>query len=481
MALMTKAHIEMGIRLDRAGRNLATFLEDELCGAHLGFGKEAEIHLERFRSFLHSYYVGQHSYWPPSSNHSHRDRLTNDVYRSLYFDFRSLYEYLADHSSGLGLQDNRPVDGGICVYQNLMAFDQRSKYDSLPHPLPLLPRSSNASGDEKHGLKKLFANRRGKLDRRIATADALITATNSTQGSVVQNGLVQEYRHFEESWTLREEPTLSCADARKVRWILVYALLQTLVAVTRIPNEVRDTEGVAYPLCVQLQGTPPWPTSIDDHGDQMQRPLPSSLSLKDLILETGPDLDPRASSENRRKRLSLKSPQPIRMASIEFLVSDSTIDSIETKRKGPTSLAPSTSMATTMTDFGSTSASETNASGEGWSSISSDDEMEHLSVQDPFVSKGPDLRQLGVGQTDSSLPQSSQLRPSQYSKIRQTDSNSVRDISPRSRTDQNLAHSESKSASARIGAVLKQAKSATALAQANWVAQQTRSSSDSRP
>ncbi|KAL9123241.1 MAG: hypothetical protein Q9187_000222, partial [Circinaria calcarea] len=55
-ALITRAHLEMDIRLDHVGKSLGNFLEDDLSEAYLGLPDEARGHLERFRSFLHSFY-----------------------------------------------------------------------------------------------------------------------------------------------------------------------------------------------------------------------------------------------------------------------------------------------------------------------------------------------------------------------------------------------------------------------------------------
>lgn len=47
-------------------------------------------------------------------------------------------------------------------------------------------------------------------------------------------------------------------DARKVRWILIYTILQTLLSATRIPAQVRDIQNLSYNLCVLTAGCPPW-------------------------------------------------------------------------------------------------------------------------------------------------------------------------------------------------------------------------------
>ena len=423
-----RSHIEMDVRLERAGRSLGDFLEEDLSGAHLGLGKHAQMHLERFRSFLNMFYVGQHGYWPPRSSEANSDTLPKSVYQSMYFDFRNLYEYLADKSSGTALQDNRPVDGGICVYQNVMAFDKRNKYPSLPHPLPLVPKVPLSIRSRKLPFK-LFSNSQAKADRRMGASSALMAATNSVDDQIMNNCLVREYLRFEKLWTLRENAGVSCADARKVRWILVYAILQTLISVTRVPVDVRDTEGVSYPLCCQIAGTPPWPIE-EPTLDLPEQGASKPKSLKDQIIEQGPDMDnlkpsplivstksAKRQSPPRREsfvhKLSLISPRPIRSSSIEFLNKSnddiSPVDLADARSSGhggdtnlfdfvlPSlpdfSITPPESAVTRplqqLSDPSSPSTSETGGSG-GWSASSSEDGMEHASIAESTSNYGDD-------------------------------------------------------------------------------------------
>ncbi|CAO1598188.1 hypothetical protein XANCAGTX0491_001958 [Xanthoria calcicola] len=258
-ALISRAHMEMNLRLEHAGRSLGTFLEDDLSGAYLGLAAGARVHLDRFRSFLHSFYVAKFGYWPPTRTSPSSAAFSKSTFKSMYFEFRNLYEYLVDSTSSSELQSNRPADGGICVFQNVTAFDKRRKYVSLPHPLPLLPEMP-VQAARPNTVRKLFKNSQAmKTERRAAALAALSAATNRSDIKILECSLVREYLRFEKSWTLLEkDESVSYSDARKVRWILIYAILQTLISVTRAPAEVRDTEDVSYPLCCQIAGTPPW-------------------------------------------------------------------------------------------------------------------------------------------------------------------------------------------------------------------------------
>ena len=380
----------MDLRLDHAGKSLGNFLEDHVSGACLGLGNDAQVHLERFRSFLHSYYVGKYGYWPPPETKENSTALPKFTYRSMYFEFRRLYEYLVDPASTTSMQDNRLADGGICVLQNIQAFDKRRRYTSLPHPLPLVPDlPDDMARQRSNGISKFFGNRQAKLERRATALVALSAATNPCDLRVMECGLVREYLQFEKSWTLKEEETVSCADARKVRWILIYAILQTLISVTRAPREVRDTEGVSYPLCCQIAGTPPW-AYVDNNPRNTAKAPPTEIKKAKKIIELRPDADytvsiPKPLSPKKVHRasslplslprkvsighdLTLNSPRPVKPGFCEILVqgygnrmTNVEIDSVHSHPSTPSS-------------------GSRGADSSGWSTSSSEDDMEHGSV-----------------------------------------------------------------------------------------------------
>lgn len=439
-ALISRAHLEMDLRLERAGGSLGTFLENDLNGA-LGLGKEAQLHLERFRSFLHTFFVGQHGYWPPTPLNGSSTALPKDVYRSMYSNFRDLYEYLCDPTSGTSIHDNKPVDGGICVYQNVLAFDKRHKYTSLPHPLPLIPKIP-APKSNRSTFGRMFGGKRADTERRLAASDALCVASNPYDDGVMNCGLVREYLRFEKQWTMLENPTISCADARKVRWILVYAILQILISVTRAPHEVRDTEGVSYPLCCQIGGTPPWKMGEKKATRPALAPI-KTASLRERLLALGPDMDilsakpaPLVVPRKSTKRLSwtpspprklsfihnipLKSPKPIRTASWEILNQTfgdiSPIDYIRSPIQHG-DVSPIQQIGSHRSNPTTPSTSDNGSGRDGWSTNSSEDEMDHHSVNGSDSNYGDDedeeLRAMGKSSKTPSMkrPSFGSFRP----------------------------------------------------------------------
>ncbi|KAK5257574.1 hypothetical protein LTR16_000206 [Cryomyces antarcticus] len=257
-ALITRAYLEMDLHLGRVARALSTFLEDDLSSTYLGLTNGARAHLDRFRSFLHSYYVEKFGYWPPPQGPT----FSKSLHRSMYFEFQNLYDYLVDAESTDVLQNQTKLaSGGICVLQNVGAFDQRHKYISLPHPLPLVPGYDDGeikTQSQRALLAFKLGSRQAKTERGVTARTALLAATNKVQPSVYNCPLVKSYARFEREWVVKQEEKVSLSDARKVRWILIYGVLQSLISVTRAPKEVRDTEGPSYPLCCLVAGTPPW-------------------------------------------------------------------------------------------------------------------------------------------------------------------------------------------------------------------------------
>ncbi|KAI9761754.1 MAG: hypothetical protein M4579_000848 [Chaenotheca gracillima] len=392
-ALITRARLEMDIRIEHAGRQLTSFLDNELSGTYLGIGNHARAHLERFRSFLHSYYVGKFGYWPPQQQKGEKGAISKSICRSMYVEFRSLYEYLVDEESSNSMETTVKLpSGGLCVLQNVAAFDKRHKHQSLLHPLPLVPQEIQQRGTSQRTLDARMLSRTfsraAKVDKRLSTLAALSAATNSYDVTVMECPLVRSYMRFEKESTMKADEKVTAADARKVRWILVYAILQTLISITRAPAEVRDTENVSYNLCCQVAGTPPWAhggsveksmsreksfmsreksvasrsacssylsaDTLYSQGSSVSVPsltedAPSPSSVEDQI-EIVPDIDYLSQQPTaiRGRVDSIKSPQPRRLASsaswCEILIhgyGNGTLTTTTSSRQPPVSASPS--------------------------------------------------------------------------------------------------------------------------------------------
>jgi hypothetical protein len=212
------------------------------------------------------------------------------LYRLMYSDFRSLYHYLVDPNSTPSITNNKPAGGGLCVLQTIEAFDGRHRFETLPHPIPLIPsledaeRSLHTTRERKNSLNPL---RRRKAERefrdRIA-AKSLVDASNR-DWSVSSNPLVRRVEQFETRNVSDEFEDVSLVDGRKVRWILIYAILQTLVSVTYAPKEVRDPEGLSYALCCHPPNVMPWLVGSAGEAKRAEK------KLKLVTTELEPDIN----------------------------------------------------------------------------------------------------------------------------------------------------------------------------------------------
>ncbi|KLU90222.1 hypothetical protein MAPG_09186 [Magnaporthiopsis poae ATCC 64411] len=349
--MIRKSRGDMDKRLDEAGSMIRTFLEDDLAESKLGLTSGVRAHLDRFRAFVHSFYASKFGYYPPLPLEPNTNVFPAHVYRSMGQDFEALYNYLVDRS--FTTTDSSPAlaQGGICVLQSVDAFDQQHGYDSLPHPLPLLPKlggkagssaspasgpdggspttspaPSMASSKRRSWFSSAVAAAVGSASRhqssssgggsgpdgKLVSHAALMTATNSTDVYLLENRFVCAYRRFEEISVLsattgnkfdRAEAKISLLDARKVRWILVYCMHQTLRACTAIPAEVRcasDQELPPYSLCAEASELPPWEEQAISYESVEGDPLhvasdaigsAPSLAPPAIMLDIRPDVD----------------------------------------------------------------------------------------------------------------------------------------------------------------------------------------------
>jgi len=249
----------MDLRINRAGKMLRTFLEDEMCEPFVTLPPGGRAHLDRFRSFLFSFYSSKLGYYPPQSVDGRDSMFEPRIFQIMYEDFRALYEFLVDETTSSGDDVAAKAFGGVSVIQNVLAFDSRRRYMTLEHPFPLLPEVLSSPTSKRQTW--LFRGDKLTPDQRLIAYAALVRATNMKLG-VLDNDLVRAYRKFEElsvapATKVDRNEKIGVADARKVRWILIYGIYQVLRHATEIPIEVSDTD-VDYNLAVAIDNLPPW-------------------------------------------------------------------------------------------------------------------------------------------------------------------------------------------------------------------------------
>ncbi|ROT36076.1 hypothetical protein SODALDRAFT_282676 [Sodiomyces alkalinus F11] len=263
--LIRRARVEMDLRLSKAGNMLRTFLQDELSESFLGLPPGGRAHLERFRSFIFAFYSTKLGYYPPPSTDARSTIFEPEIYRRMFDDFKALYELLVDERFTPAETTPPLARGSICVMQTVHSFDLRCRYDSLPHPLPLLPDVPSTPPPSRRfaWFSVMTKQDKQRPDSRLLSQAALTRASNHRKHGILQNELVQAYRRFEElSVPLSpgrgdRHEKIDLLDARKARWIFIYSVYQALRSCTRIPAEVRD-RNVEYNMAVSTENLAPW-------------------------------------------------------------------------------------------------------------------------------------------------------------------------------------------------------------------------------
>lgn len=262
----------MDFRLSRAGAMLSDLLLEELSEAHLGLSVAARRHLDRFRTYIHGFYATRFGSFPPGpSNKKCRTIFKPEVYRIMRADFAALYEYLVDHNFTTADHGLSAAHGGLCTLQLVQEFDCRHKFVPLPHPVPLLPEPVKVPDTRKRSSiawlvgGSHFREAKGRPGQRLLSYASLMKATNHLKAHVLQNRLVIAYRQFEEETLLTTHKAESTerlgvgpTDARKVRWLFIYAVYQTLLSCAEAPSKLNSREELGYHLNISTSITLPW-------------------------------------------------------------------------------------------------------------------------------------------------------------------------------------------------------------------------------
>ncbi|KAK3950791.1 hypothetical protein QBC32DRAFT_345650 [Pseudoneurospora amorphoporcata] len=294
--LLRQAKAEMDERLGQATLMLRNFLKEDLSQAHLGLSVGGRSHLERFRTFLHAYFATKIGYYPPTSIDQRYLIFPPGIYRTMRDDIEALYELLVDNTYTPSESIPASAQGGLCTLQCVHGFDVRKTYPPLPHPLPLLPELPTTSASRRtswlHKADKL------KPDQRVVEHAALAKASNRTNAAISRNPLVIAYQRYEEDCVfspikIDRQEKISQVDARKVRWILVYAIYQVLRACTQASLEGQDVRNAYYNMAVSTENLPPW--DGDDYESSFSTRFPRgtrqdghafSMSLPNFSLPT---------------------------------------------------------------------------------------------------------------------------------------------------------------------------------------------------
>ncbi|KAF3909245.1 hypothetical protein ABW20_dc0104909 [Dactylellina cionopaga] len=281
-AHLDRANLNIQVRTDRCDNVLVhgQFSFNDIW-PHMSAGYPPARHaFDRFQKFLAKHYQGRFGSWPPSG-----EKFGRLLYQQLQRDFNALYDFLVDkdvtwepavptsssastssHNRASGAQrlinpykqEFRADDNSLQFTDIILNFDRNNKAPHVPHPYPLVPDVKATTAIRSNKQSNFFGKRNANADKTIEkeNALALIQATNlDALYTSPNNSLVAAYQAMEKSdRTIEIDPH----DARKGRWLLIYAILQTLAIITVDAPGLKRTDNVDYFLCAPLKGVPPW-------------------------------------------------------------------------------------------------------------------------------------------------------------------------------------------------------------------------------
>ncbi len=235
---------------------------------------------DRCGKWFLKFYEHQYGHWPPTHEHTWLNRT---VIQRLSADFHMLYEFFVDRdvhfvpTSGPGF--TRPFtmksksgryfradSSDLSITDILLSFDRRNGYPHIPHPYPLTPPSVPVVAKITTPKSSIFGPRSKKPLTTLQSEDLqrakglsytqasnLYTLRDRYQGS--SGTVVRRFLEFEEADGVRQ---IDPYDARRGRWILIYAILQTLAEINVDTPNLQFKDGVNYFLDPIMKGIVPW-------------------------------------------------------------------------------------------------------------------------------------------------------------------------------------------------------------------------------
>ncbi|KAK4460175.1 hypothetical protein QBC42DRAFT_109696 [Cladorrhinum samala] len=282
--LIWQTRSEMDERLCKAGQMLRNFLEGDLPEAQMRLSPGERSHLRHFRTFLMAFFAKRLGRYPPASIDPPALVFEPDVYKTMHEDMNALYLHLADTDfTTRTLPTMAQLQTGSSILHIIHGFDQRNRYASLNHPLPLIPEIAPKKSSRR--LSWLVRSDKLKPDQRLVAHAAMVKATNKEK-AIMDNELVVAYRKFEEDALFfppkaERSEKLSPADARKARWSLIYCTYQVIRSCAPPPAECAGAMGtdLKYNIAVDTANiTLPW--------EQEQIPIPDSGASLESISDT---------------------------------------------------------------------------------------------------------------------------------------------------------------------------------------------------
>ncbi|TVY75892.1 hypothetical protein LSUE1_G009137 [Lachnellula suecica] len=278
-ALLERGNLEMYVRVQSCEDRLAEFDFTDMWPQMSAQPPPARSAFERLQRFFHHYYQSTYQFWPPPAQDDSDLWLTRDLAQRLQKDFGALYDYLVNREVIWDCSEERSgrkwnivhpgnrafgADSSDMLFTDiLVAFDNRHKYQHIPHPYPLTPELMPVKPISRENLLKPGKKSGRPVDDKfdkMAERRAALAYTESTNiyllgSDFVSNDLVEAFVKFEKG---DRGGDVDPYAARRGRWVLIYGILQSLASVSIDTPNMRFTNGVTYHLNPRLRGTPPW-------------------------------------------------------------------------------------------------------------------------------------------------------------------------------------------------------------------------------
>ncbi|KAI0126274.1 hypothetical protein BJ170DRAFT_400386 [Xylariales sp. AK1849] len=287
-ALLERACLETQLRVQAAEERLADFAYGDVWppGGPIAHSP-AKAAADRLQKFFIAHCKASFGDWPPAASGARTSEgeelwLTRTLALRLQTDFGALYDYLvhrdivwdeSETRSGrkwmmVSQSGNRAFDPdtvNLPLTDLLIEWDNRLRFPHIPHPYPLVPEyippvSTSTSAREKlkrSEREKKKGNEDRALEHRVQLAYTEATNIYILGSDFTQSDLIDSFVKFEKSDQIG---AVDPSAARRGRWVLIYAILQTLASVSVDSPNVRHKDDVAYHLSPRLKGTkiPPW-------------------------------------------------------------------------------------------------------------------------------------------------------------------------------------------------------------------------------
>lgn len=275
-ALLERASLEVHERIQSCETRFTDFDFGDMWPVMSPHPPPSRTAFERLRDFFYQHYQTTYGQWPPAEREGLEQWLTRGLAQKLQNDFGALYDYLVDREVAWDHSEERHGRKWNIVHPNnrsfdvdtddlpltdiLVAFDNRHKYPHIPHPYPLVPEITSSRKESRENLFKSSKKSNKPAEDKMAERKAALAYTESTNiyllgSEFVNNDLVDAFVRFEKGDRAGDVDPYA---ARRGRWVLIYAILQTLASVAVDTPHLRYSADVSYHLNPRLRGTPPW-------------------------------------------------------------------------------------------------------------------------------------------------------------------------------------------------------------------------------